>query len=434
MPEVIVPPFPGVTSAIGLALRRSARRLLVGLRAPSGRGRPGGDRERSTTRWRSGSSASLDPPGRRARARSPSSAAIDLRYIGQLHSVTVPIDDLTERRVRRRGRSLPRRAPAPVPLLPSREPGRDLDAAGGGARRCARSRDLARCGTRSTSRAALPERERQVHFDGHGWVAHARPRPERARSRTTSSPGPCMVEELDSTVVLPPGTSARVDAVGNIVIALGRALDERDRDRPAGADRPDHLRGAPQRLHERRRRDGADARARRPLARRQRGPRLQRRDLRRRRAHGRRGQGGPARPRRDAAAHGEGRHLVGRQGTDPRGRHLHHERRLHRRHALPGRAHDHAGLPRRRARRVRPELGALVGRRRPRARELPRRGRLDVRRGALHPAHPPRPRRASSTTRCCASSCATSAFRRRPRATSSRRSPPAGRARRACRR
>ena len=33
--------------------------------------------------------------------------------------------------------------------------------------------------------------------------------------------GPCVIEELDSTVVLPPGTSATVDAVGNIVITLG---------------------------------------------------------------------------------------------------------------------------------------------------------------------------------------------------------------------
>ncbi len=32
--------------------------------------------------------------------------------------------------------------------------------------------------------------------------------------------GPCIVEELDSTVVLPPGTSAVVDAVGNILITL----------------------------------------------------------------------------------------------------------------------------------------------------------------------------------------------------------------------
>ena len=137
---------------------------------------------------------------------------------------------------------------------------------------------------------------------------------------------------------------------------------------------------------------GADARARRPLARRQRGPRLQRRHLRRRRPHDRGGQGRPARARRHAAVHGQGRHRVGRQGADPRGRHLHHERRLHRRHALPGRAHDHARVPRRRADRVRAELGALVGRRRPRARQLPRRGGVDLRRGALHHADPPRAR------------------------------------------
>ena len=32
--------------------------------------------------------------------------------------------------------------------------------------------------------------------------------------------GPCIVEELDSTIALPPGTSAVVDSVGNVVITL----------------------------------------------------------------------------------------------------------------------------------------------------------------------------------------------------------------------
>jgi N-methylhydantoinase A/oxoprolinase/acetone carboxylase beta subunit len=58
-----------------------------------------------------------------------------------------------------------------------------------------------------------------VHFDGPGWVAT----PVLDRTGLVAGDrfgGPCIVEELDSTVVLPPGTSATVDAVGNITISL----------------------------------------------------------------------------------------------------------------------------------------------------------------------------------------------------------------------
>jgi N-methylhydantoinase A len=69
------------------------------------------------------------------------------------------------------------------------------------------------------SRQSLPEREREVHFDQRGWVA-TRVLDRNALAAGDELTGPCVVEELDSTVVLPPGTSARVDDVGNIVIAL----------------------------------------------------------------------------------------------------------------------------------------------------------------------------------------------------------------------
>ena len=52
-----------------------------------------------------------------------------------------------------------------------------------------------------------------------------------------------------------------------------------------------------------------------------------------------------------------------------------------------------AGVLRGRAGGLRPELGALVGCRRACPGKLSRRGHVDLRRGALHPADPPRPRR-----------------------------------------
>ena len=58
---------------------------------------------------------------------------------------------------------------------------------------------------------------------------------------------------------------------------------------------------------------------------------------------------------------------------------------------------------------------------------------VDLRRGALHPADPPRARGRAGRRGACASSCATCACPTRRRATCSRRSPPAAPARRACR-
>ena len=58
-----------------------------------------------------------------------------------------------------------------------------------------------------------------MHFDGPGWVTV----PVLDRTGLAAGDafdGPCIVEELDSTIVLPPGTSATVDAVGNIIITL----------------------------------------------------------------------------------------------------------------------------------------------------------------------------------------------------------------------
>ena len=80
-------------------------------------------------------------------------------------------------------------------------------------------RELATMRHEEQSRALAPERERDVHFDRHGWVA-TRILDRKALESGDELTGPCVVEELDSTVVLPPGTAAQVDAVGNIVITL----------------------------------------------------------------------------------------------------------------------------------------------------------------------------------------------------------------------
>ena len=76
------------------------------------------------------------------------------------------------------------------------------------------------------ARAALPEGVviaeplRRAYFGpAHGWRdAHVVNRADLAESR----PGPCIVEEYDSTCVVPPGSGATLDRYGNIVIDVSR--------------------------------------------------------------------------------------------------------------------------------------------------------------------------------------------------------------------
>jgi N-methylhydantoinase A len=217
MPEVIVPPHPGVTSAMGLlfvdplddfsqAYVKRQHELDLGEMGPIYAAmedrivesllRQGVKREDVTVEL-----------------------SVDLRYIGQLHSVTVALDELSEagladaiRRFHdehlRQYRYSHPDAPVETSTLRATARGTRDKPNLAGLRHAEHSR-----------REAVADRTREVHFDGHGWVA------TRVIDRLGLSPGaelagPCVVEELDTTLVMPPGTSGRVDDVGNIVIAL----------------------------------------------------------------------------------------------------------------------------------------------------------------------------------------------------------------------
>ena len=216
MPEVIVPPFPGVTSAIGLVfvdplddfswawVRRQhevdlgeMRTLFDDMedRVVAGLTRQGVERDAITIE-----------------------RSTDLRYVGQLHSVTVPIADLTEEgfagavaafhdeHLRQYRYSHPEN---PVETSTLRVAARGLR----------EKRDLRAMRHTARDRAPLPERERDVHFDSHGWL-RTRILDRNALASGDELQGPCVVEELDGTVVVPPGRNARVDGVGNLIIAL----------------------------------------------------------------------------------------------------------------------------------------------------------------------------------------------------------------------
>jgi N-methylhydantoinase A len=217
MPEVIVPAHPGVTSALGLLfvdplddfswsfVRRQDRIDLAQL----------------VERY-----AEMDARVRDSLVRQGVSSeaivverSIDLRYIGQLHSVTVPLTEISvqglasataafhDEHLRQYRYSHP---DAPVETSALRV-----------AARGARAKpDLSRISDGSHGGTSVAERERPVHFGERGWVA------TRVVDRNSLAPGdelggPAIVDQLDSTIVLPPGTSAHVDEVGNMIVSTG---------------------------------------------------------------------------------------------------------------------------------------------------------------------------------------------------------------------
>ena len=64
----------------------------------------------------------------------------------------------------------------------------------------------------------VAQASRQAYFgDGHGWMeTPVLSRADLATGRT----GPLIVEEYDTTCVVPPGARAELDGAGNIVITL----------------------------------------------------------------------------------------------------------------------------------------------------------------------------------------------------------------------
>jgi N-methylhydantoinase A len=66
---------------------------------------------------------------------------------------------------------------------------------------------------------AATARRRAVHFT-RGAAAVDTPVVTRTSVAAAPTPGPLIVEEYDSTVVVPPGGTVRRDPFGNLLIAL----------------------------------------------------------------------------------------------------------------------------------------------------------------------------------------------------------------------
>jgi N-methylhydantoinase A len=215
MPEVIVPAYPGVTSALGLlfvdplddfswAFVRRQDELDV--REVASIYDEIGDRVLT----------SLELQGVE-REQLVLERSLDLRYIGQLHSITVPLEDVTDDGFARAielfhaEHEQHYRYSHPEQLVESST----LRVTARGAR-ARPDLDAVRYAADGEQR---PETSRQVHFPDTGWI-DARVLDRAALAPDAELVGPCIVEGVDTTVVLPPGIAARVDAAGDIVIAV----------------------------------------------------------------------------------------------------------------------------------------------------------------------------------------------------------------------
>jgi N-methylhydantoinase A len=150
--------------------------------------------------------------------------SLDMRYVGQEHAVTVDVplrvfarggkagikrhfDALHKERY---GRGSPEE-PAEIVSIRSTVTG---------VMKKPRLGEIARGGPTAPRSAATGER--RVFFAGRGWTKCPTYRREALKAGNRIA-GPALVEEHASTTVLEPGDSLRVDAHGNLVIAIGLA-------------------------------------------------------------------------------------------------------------------------------------------------------------------------------------------------------------------
>jgi N-methylhydantoinase A len=218
MPEVIVPPFPGVTSAMGLLFSDP----LDDFSWAYVRRQDEIDHDDMSEVYDGMRERVVGNLLRQGVADEDISVelGVDIRYVGQLHSVTVDLAEISE-------------AGMTAAIAQFHEEHRrqysyahpDQPVETSTLRVTARGRrekpDLASLSYAESSRTPLPERRRDVHFESTGWV-ETRVLDRNSLSVGDEIAGPCIIERLDTTIVLPPDATGRVDEVNNILITFNQ--------------------------------------------------------------------------------------------------------------------------------------------------------------------------------------------------------------------
>ena len=218
MKTIVVPPAAGLFSAFGLLYAeiehhysRTVRRVLHDADAASIES-IFGDLEAQAD-------AQLAADGFDATQRACTRSAM-LHYQGQIYELEVPVpaacidraalDALAESFGREHERTYGHRAGAeePVELVTAQVLGRGLDER-------PRVPDRLILEARESAPGSGAESRRAYYGRSHGWIDS----PVVARAVLAGGgEGPCIVEEYDSTCLVPPGVRARVDERGNLVL------------------------------------------------------------------------------------------------------------------------------------------------------------------------------------------------------------------------
>ena len=219
IPRVLVPPFPGVLSAFGMAAAPPSRDEVQALLTPVPPEDPGGGfarrLERAFRRLEARARRALAAEGHERRVRVRRS--LDLRYAGQSYELTVPIASSPQG-------CDPRRMLAAFHRAHRRRYSHAAPA---------RAVELVAVRVRAEAPGAPVRLTRLAQGDGEPRPARlerrevwfGRPRATWAYDRAALRAGdrlrgPALVLQLDATTALPPGWQGTVDSVGNLV--LGR--------------------------------------------------------------------------------------------------------------------------------------------------------------------------------------------------------------------
>ncbi len=206
IPRVVVPPFPGVLCAFGVAAADELRDYVRARLAPVD---PRASRrlERLIER----DFASMEREARRdlAPKRPRFERAVDLRYAGQSYEITTPASSSLAMTVRRFHRLHRQRYGHAEPNAPVE---------------VVAVRLRARAGRRRLLPPLIPEADSETpHPNGHqrAWFGRWVDAPVYERTSLQSGHrlrGPAIVCQMDATTLIPPGWQGRVDRFGNLVL------------------------------------------------------------------------------------------------------------------------------------------------------------------------------------------------------------------------